>query len=161
MERNYLRFKAGDANNAVLAAVGYNFRRLIRWLRPCCDKSSSHSSPNRSSIRAESRILHGRLPRQNKLTGGLHDTSQTTERYFVVPKRCALNWKQRKVSSSTDRCNHSCDPARHQARSDFLRSNHTETLQVGSGDGNRWRVVFGGYRSCALARRTISCGVTR
>jgi hypothetical protein len=23
----------GDANNAVLAAVGYNFRRLIKWLR--------------------------------------------------------------------------------------------------------------------------------
>jgi hypothetical protein len=33
MERNYLWFKHGDANNAVLAAVGYNFRRLIRWLR--------------------------------------------------------------------------------------------------------------------------------
>jgi len=23
----------GDANNAILAAVGYNFRLLIRWLR--------------------------------------------------------------------------------------------------------------------------------
>jgi hypothetical protein len=23
----------GDANNAILAAVGYNFRRLIRWLK--------------------------------------------------------------------------------------------------------------------------------
>src|SRR5579864_7163909 len=32
MERNYLWFKHGDANNAVLAAVGYNFRRLLRWL---------------------------------------------------------------------------------------------------------------------------------
>src|SRR5207237_2426067 len=31
--RNYLWFRRGDANNAVLAAVGYNFRRLIRWLR--------------------------------------------------------------------------------------------------------------------------------
>jgi transposase, IS5 family len=29
MERNYLWFKNGDANNAVLVAVGYNFR----WLR--------------------------------------------------------------------------------------------------------------------------------
>jgi transposase, IS5 family len=27
------RFREGDGNNAVLAAVGYNFRRLIRWLR--------------------------------------------------------------------------------------------------------------------------------
>lgn len=31
--RNYLAGRHGDANNAVLAAAGYNFRRLIRWLR--------------------------------------------------------------------------------------------------------------------------------
>src|ERR1700736_424441 len=31
--RNYLAHRHGDFNNAVLAAVGYNFRRLIRWLR--------------------------------------------------------------------------------------------------------------------------------
>jgi IS5 family transposase len=30
--RNYLVGRHGDANNAVLAAAGYNFRRLIRWL---------------------------------------------------------------------------------------------------------------------------------
>jgi IS5 family transposase len=30
--RNYLAGRHGDANNAVLAAAGYNFRRLIRWL---------------------------------------------------------------------------------------------------------------------------------
>lgn len=33
MGRNYLWFRRGDATNAILAAVGYNFRRLIRWLR--------------------------------------------------------------------------------------------------------------------------------
>ncbi|HTI84544.1 MAG TPA: IS5 family transposase [Acetobacteraceae bacterium] len=33
MGRNYLWHRQGDAANAVLAAVGYNFRRLIRWLR--------------------------------------------------------------------------------------------------------------------------------
>ena len=33
MDRNYLAYRQGDANNAILAAVGYNFRRLIRWLR--------------------------------------------------------------------------------------------------------------------------------
>jgi IS5 family transposase len=33
MDRNYLWHRQGDATNAVLAAVGYNFRRLIRWLR--------------------------------------------------------------------------------------------------------------------------------
>src|SRR5277367_311102 len=33
MGRNHLLFRRGDANNAVLAAAGYNFRRIIRWLR--------------------------------------------------------------------------------------------------------------------------------
>jgi IS5 family transposase len=33
MGRNYLWHRAGDAANAILAAVGYNFRRLIRWLK--------------------------------------------------------------------------------------------------------------------------------
>jgi IS5 family transposase len=30
--RNYLAGAAGDAVNAVLAAAGYNFRRLLAWL---------------------------------------------------------------------------------------------------------------------------------
>jgi len=33
MGRNYLWHRQGDAANAVLAAVGYNFRRIICWLR--------------------------------------------------------------------------------------------------------------------------------
>jgi IS5 family transposase len=33
MDRNYLIGSHGDAANAVLAAVGYNFRRLTNWLR--------------------------------------------------------------------------------------------------------------------------------
>ncbi len=33
MDRNYLQGSAGDAINAVLAADGYNFRRLLAWLR--------------------------------------------------------------------------------------------------------------------------------
>jgi transposase, IS5 family len=33
MGRNYLAHSTGDAINAVLAAAGYNFRRLILWLR--------------------------------------------------------------------------------------------------------------------------------
>jgi transposase, IS5 family len=32
MGRNYLWYRRGDAANALLAAVGYNFRRLVRWL---------------------------------------------------------------------------------------------------------------------------------
>ena len=33
MGRNYLAHRKGDLNNAILAAAGYNFRRLIKWLR--------------------------------------------------------------------------------------------------------------------------------
>jgi transposase, IS5 family len=33
MGRNYLAHRHGDFNNAVLAAVGYNLRRLIKWFR--------------------------------------------------------------------------------------------------------------------------------
>lgn len=33
MDRNYLKGSQGDAINAVLAAAGYNFRRLLAWLR--------------------------------------------------------------------------------------------------------------------------------
>lgn len=33
MDRNYLKGSAGDAINAVLAAAGYNFKRLLAWLR--------------------------------------------------------------------------------------------------------------------------------
>jgi len=32
MGRNYLAGAHGDAANAVLAAAGYNFRRLLEWL---------------------------------------------------------------------------------------------------------------------------------
>ena len=33
MRRNFLAHASGDAANAVLAATGYNFRRLLNWLR--------------------------------------------------------------------------------------------------------------------------------
>jgi transposase, IS5 family len=33
MGRNYLAHRNRDLNNAILAAAGYNFRRLIKWLR--------------------------------------------------------------------------------------------------------------------------------
>ena len=33
MGRNFLAHAAGDASNAVLAAAGYNFRRVMAWLR--------------------------------------------------------------------------------------------------------------------------------
>lgn len=36
MGRNFLIGKEGDAANAVLAAVGYNFARMLAWLRQLC-----------------------------------------------------------------------------------------------------------------------------
>jgi transposase, IS5 family len=33
MGRNHLAHTTGDATNAVLAAAGYNFRRILTWLR--------------------------------------------------------------------------------------------------------------------------------
>ena len=33
MDRNYLKGREGDRVNAVLAAAGYNFSLLLRWLR--------------------------------------------------------------------------------------------------------------------------------
>ena len=40
MGRNYLKGRDGDRANAVLAAAGYNFALLLRWLRP--DFNSGH-----------------------------------------------------------------------------------------------------------------------
>jgi transposase, IS5 family len=31
--RCYLKNRAGDAANAILSAVGYNFRRILAWLK--------------------------------------------------------------------------------------------------------------------------------
>ena len=39
MGRNHLAHASGDAINAVLAAAGYNFRRLLAWLSFCCSVS--------------------------------------------------------------------------------------------------------------------------
>ena len=36
MGRNFLAHAAGDAINAILAAAGYNFRRILAWLRLLC-----------------------------------------------------------------------------------------------------------------------------
>jgi IS5 family transposase len=36
MDRNHLAHAEGDAANAVLAAVGYNFRRILKWLALLC-----------------------------------------------------------------------------------------------------------------------------
>ena len=73
MDRNFLIGAEGDAVNAVLAAVGYNFARLIAWLRDLCCAGlevlaqvlllalSSWQTVPSNIAAAESAILHGRL----------------------------------------------------------------------------------------------------
>ncbi|MGB0696196.1 MAG: transposase, partial [Rhodospirillaceae bacterium] len=36
MDRNFLAHKQGDAINPILAAVGYNFRLILKWIRSLC-----------------------------------------------------------------------------------------------------------------------------
>jgi len=33
MDRNYLAHEQGDAINPIMAAVGYNFRLILKWIR--------------------------------------------------------------------------------------------------------------------------------
>ncbi|MBL6932563.1 MAG: IS5/IS1182 family transposase, partial [Rhodospirillales bacterium] len=33
MKRNYLAHEQGDAINPILAATGYNFRLILKWIR--------------------------------------------------------------------------------------------------------------------------------
>ena len=55
-------YRRGDATNAVLAAAGYNFRRLIRWLRLLLRQILGRSPRRTASIvQPEIRVLHGRL----------------------------------------------------------------------------------------------------
>jgi IS5 family transposase len=48
MDRNYLKGQDGDRINAVLAAAGFNFHLLLRWLAAFCAPSFWRRS-NRSS----------------------------------------------------------------------------------------------------------------
>src|SRR3546814_6965779 len=53
MQRNYLKGCHGDHANAVLAAAGYNFRLLIRWLEAFLRalRSEEHTSELQSLMR--------------------------------------------------------------------------------------------------------------
>jgi hypothetical protein len=55
MGRNHLAHSAGDTINPVLAAVGYNFRLLLRWLAllaPASGRSSRPRQTTRHSLRS-------------------------------------------------------------------------------------------------------------
>ena len=73
MGRNFLKGAHGDAANAVLAAAGYNFRRLLAWLAAIwrvlimaiLAEAQSPRALNRPETAAPARcvkaVLHGRL----------------------------------------------------------------------------------------------------
>jgi len=55
MTRNYLAHATGDAINAVLAAVGYNFSLLLNWLKLLCALvmaalATIHTDQRRSAV---------------------------------------------------------------------------------------------------------------
>jgi IS5 family transposase len=72
MGRNFLKGPHGDAANAILAAAGYNFRRLIAWLGMiwrvfiaailAATAPSLIIHPHRHKPTSEP-VLHGRLPK--------------------------------------------------------------------------------------------------
>src|SRR5262249_12929411 len=61
MGRNYLAHASGDAINAVLAAAGYNFRRLLAWLRLLLLRILIAFSLSPQLKPVGNRVLHGRL----------------------------------------------------------------------------------------------------
>jgi transposase, IS5 family len=52
MYRNHLAGPAGDAANPVLAAAGYDFRRLLEWLRLllCLFLAARHPATDNPSL---------------------------------------------------------------------------------------------------------------
>jgi transposase, IS5 family len=62
MGRNYLAHHAGDAVNAVLAAAGYNFHLLVRWLELvlsrflAAQKAATRRQEENGEMRAGTRI---------------------------------------------------------------------------------------------------------
>ena len=69
MGRNYLAHHAGDAVNAVLAAAGYNFHLLLRWLELCCLDSWRLRKQRPPFNGSENRKLHGQREKRRKRDG--------------------------------------------------------------------------------------------
>ena len=65
MGRNYLKGRDGDRINAVLAAAGYNFSLLLRWLerllRALIQALLAAQARFKTPKERSSAVLHGRL----------------------------------------------------------------------------------------------------
>ena len=73
-----LAHAASDAINAVLAAAGYNFRRLIRWLNLCCSGYCSPSVRRPATFRSK-RSENGRSS-HGIIAGRAHRESTSSDR---------------------------------------------------------------------------------
>jgi hypothetical protein len=91
MDRNYLKGFAGDCANAVLAAAGYNFRLLLRWLAlllraliqlPCSPPSRPIQTcpPPETPEPASRRVLHERLVTLHHRCEGVRHAPSTVDR---------------------------------------------------------------------------------
>jgi IS5 family transposase len=60
MDRNHLKGRAGDAANALLAAIGYNFRLLIAWITLLWPSSRTSPHQTQKSNSPEIKVLHRR-----------------------------------------------------------------------------------------------------
>jgi hypothetical protein len=95
MGRNYFAHASGDAISAVLAAAGYNFRRLLAWLRPfvaqnpdCAQPTCSSSNPSEigfftadnSSLILSSRSLNSPQLRSELLLLAVRESSRPYSR---------------------------------------------------------------------------------
>jgi hypothetical protein len=77
MGRNYLKGRHGDRCNAVLAAAGYNFRLLLRWLerllraliRVLLPNPWCRQTAQRTLLNGSSRTTMERASRPPQITG--------------------------------------------------------------------------------------------
>jgi hypothetical protein len=60
LDRCYLKGRARDAANAILSAVGYNFRRINGWLSMLLVFIRPHYRSSSHSDRYSIRLLNGR-----------------------------------------------------------------------------------------------------
>jgi len=97
MDRNYLKGREGDRINAVLAAAGYNFSLLLRWLerllralivaltQPAAGVRLARTSCTRLTFalnaHRDTQVLHGRLSSSAR-SAGIQICAEGSKRYW-------------------------------------------------------------------------------
>jgi IS5 family transposase len=84
--RCYLKGRAGDAANVIPSAVGYNFRRVLAWLKaPWRIISTVLMSPSASS-KCSNQLLSGRLERDGAGTTALEVARRLARRLSSIKR---------------------------------------------------------------------------